>query len=166
MGIPENVVLLAGDPARQHDWGLLETEGIRLRLPWTIAAETRDERNRWRLSGFAAGAGCRTRQARPSPDLLRRAGRSPTITDNDRQAFTEAVVFANTFDYRDQDMAVIADALRRGRARVAVLASIPVQLAEVAEAADMDESAAAACSRGPSCTSATVSMSSSRSESS
>jgi hypothetical protein len=140
IGDPESTALVAGDPSRQHDWGLLESdEGNRVRAAWRIADETRDERNRWRVTGsiLALDAGL-------SEQSLRRISSDappdpPTITDNDRQAFTEAVVFANTFDYRDQDMAVIADAIRRGRARVAVLASVPDLLPEVAEAASLDE---------------------------
>ncbi len=48
-------------------------------------------------------------------------------------------MLANAFDYRDADMAVIADAIRRGRARVAALASEPALLPEVAAAAALDE---------------------------
>jgi len=140
IGDPESTALVAGDPSRQHDWDLLEPdEGNRVRAAWTIADETRDERNRWRVTGsiLALDAGL------PEQSLRRISSDAPpdppTITDNDRQAFTEAVVFANTFDYRDQDMAVIVDAIRRGRARIAVLASVPDLLPEVAEAASLDE---------------------------
>jgi len=140
IGDPESTALVAGDPSRLHDWGLLgPDEENRIRAAWTIAAETRDERNRWRVTGsiLALDAGLAEQSLRRiSSDA---PSDPPAITGNDRRAFTEAVVFANMFDYRDQDMAVIVDAIRRGRARVAVLASVPDLLPEVAAAASLDE---------------------------
>jgi hypothetical protein len=140
IGDPEGTALMAGDPSVRHDWGLLELdEKVRVRAAWMIPTETREGSGRWHVTGsllaLDIGLGeqaLRRLSAETLPDV-------PTMTDNDRQAFTEAVVLANTFDYRDADMAVIADAIRRGRARVAVLASVPTDLPEVAAAAALDE---------------------------
>jgi hypothetical protein len=137
---PDSTVLVAGDPSVQHDWGLQEPEGkTRAKIAWSIASEARDARGRWRMTGslleLDIGLGeqvLRRISSEAPPDV-------PTVFDTDRAALTEAVVLANPFDYRDGDMAAIANAIRRGRARVAVLASVPALLPEVAADAFLDE---------------------------
>ena len=140
LGDPEGTALMAGDPSWRHDWGLLLTnEELRIRAPWSIPAETRDDSGHWQVSGslLALDIALGTQALRRiSTEAL---PRPPTIMKNDRRAFTEAVVLANAFDYRDRDMALIADALRRGRARIAALVPVPAQLAEVAGDAQLDE---------------------------
>jgi hypothetical protein len=135
----ESTALVSGDPSAAHDWGLREVDArSRLRAAWNVPEESHDG-GRWLVRGsvlaldLAFGSQALHRissDALPGP---------PTITESNRRAFTEAVVLANAFDYRDDDMARLADALRRGRSRVAVLASVPELLAEVAQAADLDD---------------------------
>jgi hypothetical protein len=140
LGDADSTALVAGDPATRHDWGLLEVdEKVRARAPWVLPAETRDATGGWRVSGsvLALDIGLRDHALRrisadAMPDV-------PTITDNDRSAFVEAAVLANPFDYRDADMAAIADAIRRGRAKVAVLTSVPSVFPEAAASAALDE---------------------------
>jgi hypothetical protein len=140
IGDPEGTALMAGDPSVRHDWGLLEIdEKVRVRAAWAIPAESREGSGRWRVTGSLlaldvalADQALRRLSAETQPDV-------PTMTENDRQAFAEAVALANTFDYRDVDMAALADAIRRGRARVAVLASVPTELPDVAASAALDE---------------------------
>ena len=140
LGDADSTALVAGDPSARHDWGFVEIEErARARAPWVIPAETRDATGGWRITGsvLALDIGLRDHalhriSADAMPDV-------PTITDNDRAAFVEAAVLANQFDYREADMAAIADAIRRGRAKVAVLTSVPSLFPEAAASAAFDE---------------------------
>jgi hypothetical protein len=137
---PDSTLLVAGDPATLHDWGVQESDAkIRVRAAWALGSETRDAQARWRLTGsllaldVALGDQALRRITSDAPPDV------PTVYDNDRAALTEAVVLANPYDYRDADMGALANAMRRGRATVAVLASIPSTLPDVAAAAALDE---------------------------
>ena len=140
LGDPENPALIAGDPSPRHDWGLIERDaGARARAPWTLPVQGRDSRGRWHVSGslLALDVGLGDFALRRiSNDALADA---PTITANERWALTEAVVLAGAFDYRDADMALIAGALGRGRARVAALPATPASVPGVIADADLDD---------------------------
>ncbi len=140
LGDPENSALVAGDPSRQHDWGLDERDDrLRLRAPWTMPAQGRDESGRWRVSGsllaLDVGLGEFTLRRISSEAPLE----PPTITENDQHALTEAVVLADVFAYRDDDMTAVAEALDRGRARIAALASASASVPDVIADAALDD---------------------------
>lgn len=140
LGDPDGTALLAGDPSPLHDFGLRQPrEGFRARRAWAIPSETHDDTGRWGVHGslLALDIGLAdlalrriSADAPPGP---------PTLSDNDRRAFVEAVVLANAFDYRDADMVLIAQATRRGRDRVTRLVSEPWLLGEAAAEAGLDE---------------------------
>ncbi|MCX6539850.1 MAG: hypothetical protein NT151_13090 [Acidobacteria bacterium] len=136
LGDPAGKAMLAGDPSPRHDWGLTERiEKDRLRAPWRIPTWTRDAAGVWRVSGslMALDVGLGDLALRrvfteslPDP---------PTLSANDRAAFTEGVSLANAFDYLDEDRDQLVDALRRGRARVASAQSNPGTLTDLMNAA-------------------------------
>jgi hypothetical protein len=140
LGDPAGTALVAGDPSLEHDWRLNDIdENIRARGAWSLPDESHDYGTRWHVQGallaLDLGLGSQafrrlSTDAPPAP---------PTVSDNDRRAFTEAAVMANAFDYRDADMARLAEALVRGRARLAEIAADPARLRELAGEAALDE---------------------------
>ncbi len=132
LGDPSGKAMLGGDPSQRHDWGLTELlEKSRLRAPWRIPSGARDAAGVWRISGslLALDVGFGDLALRrvfteslPDP---------PTITGNDRAAFTEGVSLANAFDYLDADRDTLVEAIRRGRNRVTSARSTPGVVADL-----------------------------------
>ncbi len=137
---PDSTALVGGDPSLVHDWGLRAVdEAMRVRWAWAIPDESHEAATRWHVHGslLALDVGLANLALRRlSSDALPSA---PTISEEDRQGFTEAAVLSNAWDYRDEEMALLAAAIRRGRGRVASLAADPSQLPGIAEGAGLDE---------------------------
>jgi hypothetical protein len=139
IGDPESTALVAGDPSALHEWHVATSEeNVRARGAWAVPKETHDIGSEWHVAGsllaldIGLAAEALHRLSSDAPSSV------PTISDNDRRAVTEAAVLANVFDYLDADMALLAEALGRGRARVAVLAGDPGRLPDLSSAAGLD----------------------------
>lgn len=136
---PDSTALVAGDPSLKHDWGTHEIDpSTRVRTAWAFPEENHDT-GRWQVRGsllaLDVGLGAEGLR-RVSADSL---PVPPTISDNDRRAFTESLALANAFDYRDADMAALATSLRAGRRRLADLVADGSLLGDVVQAAGLDE---------------------------
>ena len=137
---PASTALMVGDPSLLHDWGLNADEFARARSAWALPSEERDSKHRWHVHGSLLALDlCLGTQAlhRLSTDA---PPGPPTMSEDDARGFTEAAVLSNTFDYRDDEMARFAAAIRCGRERVAALAANPARLTGVAAGASLDES--------------------------
>ena len=137
IGDPESTALVAGDPSVLHEWGVaLTDEDWRARMEWAMPKESHDAGGRWNVDGsllaLDVGLGSQALH-RLSSDAPPSA---PTISDNHRHALTESAVLANAFDYEDADMALLVEALARGRAAVEALAADPTRLADAAVGLD------------------------------
>ena len=132
LGEAEGSVLVAGDPSPRHEFGLRESNGaVRVRNPWGLPVESHEGSGTWHVTGGLLGLDVglgKLGLRRISTDSL---PEPPVLKANQRLAFTEAVVLANPFDYREDALAGLVRALRAGRARVATLAASPDGLPEV-----------------------------------
>ena len=135
LGEADGSVLVAGDPSPRHEFGLLESNGaVRVRNPWSLPVESHEGSGTWHVTGGLLGLDVglgKLGLRRISTDSLPEA---PVIKANERLAFTEAVVLANPFDYREDALAALVRALRAGRARVDALAASPRRAAGGARA--------------------------------
>ena len=122
LGDPEGTILIAGDPARRHDYGYrLAGHDARVRAMWSVATiETR--RGPWHLVGSALAL-----DVAMAPLSLRRISvdrvpDSPMLNMMHRDGFAAAVAVMNASATTDADRDRIADFIDRGRQRVKALA--------------------------------------------
>ena len=124
VGDPDSTVLLAGDVARRHDFGLsAKTTDVRRRTAWAIPRQDVTPGMPWRVSGSLLGldvglAGLVLRRVN-----FERVLEAPRITSNERETFALSVSLINPFALRDADLDTIAEAIARGRRRVQALAA-------------------------------------------
>jgi hypothetical protein len=122
--------LRAGDPSLHHDWMAAESlERDRIFGPWRLPIDSRGPTGTWRVSGALLGLDHGLRELELHRVTAESLPEPPTITNNDRAAFTEVASLSNPLDYGDKDRDQIAAALRRGRDIVASIAADPGRLA-------------------------------------
>jgi len=132
LGDPGGKAMLAGDPSPLHDWGLGERlDNARARAPWRVPGAARDTAGVWRVSGSLMALDVGLGDLALRRVFTESLPEPPTISANDRAAFTEGVSLANTFDYLDADQEGLVDAIQRGRDRLAAIRSNPSVLADL-----------------------------------
>ncbi len=140
LGDPEGPALMAGDPAQRHDFGLEVTdENERGVIPWRLPKESFGDAAGWRAKGSLVGLDvglARLALHRVAADSL---PPPPAVNDNDRAALTAVVALINPFDVTDAEPSAVADAIRRGRARVNGLSAHPTALSYVLRVAPVGE---------------------------
>ena len=140
LGDPEGPALMAGDPAQRHDFGLGATdENERGVIPWRLPKESFGDTAGWRATGSVTGLDvglARLALRRVAADSL---PPPPAVNDNDRAALTAVVAFINPFDVTDAEPSAVADAIRRGRARISGLSAHPTALSHVLRVAPVGE---------------------------
>lgn len=137
LGDPEGRILSADNVALRHELALNASSRARPNAPWRFAVELHDRQTGWRLSGSLLGL-----EVPLSRFALRRMDLTtmpppPKLAANEMQtaALTVALMRANglTDDVRTE----IAEALARGRARLAALSADREQLGRVARDAGL-----------------------------
>ena len=138
LGDPEGTILIAGDPARRHDFGYdVAGRDGRTRAMWGIAAiETR--RGPWHLVGSVLAL-----DVAMAPLALRRISvdrvpDSPMLNLMHRDGFAAAVAVMNGAALSDADRDRIADFINRGRQRIDALVAGRERADVVARDADLD----------------------------
>ncbi len=140
LGDPDGPALLAGDPAVRHDFGAYyRIAEHRAAAPWRIAEETLGGAGGWRATGSVLGL-----DVALAPLSLRRLATDslpppPAVNDIDRSSLASTLVLANPFDVTDAGRDALADAIRRGRARVEGLAANPSRHSHASGAAGLGE---------------------------
>lgn len=118
LGNPDRTAIIASDAAGRHDFGL-GLGAIRRQAPWRIPAGGTGLEREWRVTGSLLGLDVKLAEfslvAVSSKPPLRR----PTIMDEDRRVFIEAVALVEPASLTDDDRAAIVAAIDAGRARVA-----------------------------------------------
>jgi hypothetical protein len=131
---------MAGDPAQRHDFGLGATdENERGVIPWRLPKESFGDTAGWRATGSVTGLDVGLAHL-----ALRRVAADslpppPAVNDNDRAALTAMVAFLNPSDVTDAESSAVADAIRRGRARINGLSAHPTALFRVLGVAPVGE---------------------------
>lgn len=122
LGDPEGTVLLAGNVALRHDFGLAVKDAeARARMAWGMPKAAVAPGTAWHVAGSLLGLDIGL-----APLALRRINAdhvigAPTLTANERETFAASLALMNPFALEDADRDAIGVALARGRARVAAL---------------------------------------------
>jgi hypothetical protein len=128
VGDPDGAVLLADDVSHRHDFGFGGRDAeIRARTPWAIPRADVTPGVPWHVSGSLLGLDIGL-----APLALRRLNyervlEAPKLTSNERDGFALSVSLMSPFALRDADRDAIADAVERGRQRIAALATPPTR---------------------------------------
>ncbi len=138
LGDPEGTILIAGDPARRHDYGYdLPGRDSHARAMWIVASiETRH--GPWHLVGSTlaldlamAPLALRRISADRVPDM-------PMLNLMHRDGFAAAVAVMNAAALTDGDRDRIAELIDRGRQRVAAATAGRGEVAAIAHDVDLD----------------------------
>ncbi len=139
LGDPDGTILLAGNVAHRHDFGLgvIDREA-RGRSAWAMPHQEVAPGVPWHVAGSALGL-----ELALAPLSLRRTdtgriGGAPRLTSNERQTFAMSVALLNPFAFEDSDRDRIVEAVVRGRHRVAAAIGDPALLEAVFSDASID----------------------------
>jgi hypothetical protein len=140
LGYPDGPELLAGDPSARHSFGLDErVREARLLNPWRLPQRSLGVAGGWRAAGSILGL-----DVGLAALALRRLETDglppqPGGNDIDRAALASAVVLSNPFAVSDAGRDALADAIRRGRARLSGVEAHPSALPGLVGAAGLNE---------------------------
>jgi hypothetical protein len=120
LGEPDGPALLGSNVARRHEFSGISETAASVAAAWQVPRDENARGGTWHVVGSLLGLDVGL--ARLS---LRRLGVTggikPTISDNDRRAFSQAVSLMNPIETTDARRKAIVDALRAGRRRAAAL---------------------------------------------
>ncbi len=120
VGDPDGAVLLADDVSLRHDFGLAAKDvEMRQRLAWGVPRQEVNPGVPWHVSGAVVGLDIGLASLALRRLNYERVLEAPRLTSNERDAFALSVSLLNPFDLRDGDRDRIAQAVERGRSRVA-----------------------------------------------
>jgi hypothetical protein len=139
IGDADSPVLLTGRAIRRHDFGVGSAErGPHERTMWALPRQEVVVGVPWHVTGSLLGLDL----ALSSLALRRvsgdRAIDAPTLSTNEREAFSAGVALLNPFDLHDRDRDLIVAAIERGRGRVAALLEDSALLTEIVSEIRMD----------------------------
>ncbi len=122
LGDPQGTTLLAGNVSRRHDFGLSERKSeIRLRAPWTKPEQRFQAGVPWHVRGSLLGLDLGLSSLALRRTSLGPLPEAPTLKSTDKDAFTQTIALLNVFELGDDDRDAIAEAIARGRERIAGL---------------------------------------------
>jgi hypothetical protein len=139
LGDPDGTILLAGNVAHRHDFGLgIVDHDARARAAWAIPRQEVAPGVPWHVAGSALGL-----EVALAPLALRRTdtgriGAAPRLTSNERQTFALSVALLNPFAFEDADRDAIVDGIARGRRRVAAFIAEPASFDAAAAEGSLD----------------------------
>jgi len=138
LGDPDGTVLIAGDPARRHDFGYdVPGRDARVKALWGIASvETRH--GPWHLVGSALALDVAMAPLALRRITVDRVPESPMLNLMQRDGFAASVAVMSSADLSDADRDRIADHISDGRRRVAQLADRADTADAVAREIDLD----------------------------
>jgi len=122
VGDPEGAVLLADDVSLRHDFGLgAKDADMRQRLAWLVPRPEVNPGVPWHVSGSLLGLDLGLSQLVLRRVNFERVLEAPRLTSNERDTFALSVSLLNPYDLHDADRDAIAQAIDRGRLRLAML---------------------------------------------
>jgi hypothetical protein len=124
IGDPDSAVLLAGNVAVRHDFGIGTRDGAaRARVEWSIPRPDVAPGAPWRVRGSLLGLDIGLSSLALRRINSDRVVGAPALTSNEREAFAASLAMMNAFALRDEERDAIAEAIARGRSRVRALTS-------------------------------------------
>jgi hypothetical protein len=140
VGPADSPALLGGDPSLRHELGIGDARfDIRADGPWRPPVESRDREAGWRVTGSLLGLDLALGRLALRRVASEEMPPAPRLSDIERRAVVEPVVLLSPFDQADSDMTRLADALARGRRRIAEAGPSGITLERLAEEAGLDE---------------------------
>jgi hypothetical protein len=135
----DSPVLLTGHVTRRHDFGFGSSEpGARKRLAWALPKQEIIARVPWHVTGSLLGLDVALSSLGLRRVNTERVVDPPTLSANERDAFAVSVALLDPFGLRDEDRDAIADAVARGRVRVASLAEDSENIDQITGEIQMD----------------------------
>jgi hypothetical protein len=139
LGEPDGAAAAAGDVAGRHDFGLDALDASKS-AAWRLPREEHGDRGGWRITGSVLGLDVAlARLAVRRLDFSDMPG-EPTLSTSERNAsMVTAALFGPLTGDADHDRDRIAEAISRGRARVAGLRGDRAEIDRVADEAGLSE---------------------------
>ncbi len=124
LGDPDGPALLAGNVAFRHDLGMARraSSESRARVAWAMPRQEFQPGVPWHVTGSLLGLDLALAQMSLHRLAVDRFGVAPSLPSIEREALPAAVTLIDSQRLRDRDLGTIADAVARGRARVAAIA--------------------------------------------
>jgi hypothetical protein len=122
IGDPEDAVLMAGDPSRQHQFDATLGPAT---APWHLPEEVQAPDGSWLTEGAAIGLHVVFARSWLRRLSMQDPGMRPRPDPQDVRAFGESQALFNAFDLTDGGRDAIVGAIRRGRTRLAELLRSP-----------------------------------------
>ncbi len=139
VGYPDSPVLLGGDPARFHDFGVgLPRSVAREHLAWQVPVEVRSRDTGWHLSGSVLGLDVALAALSLRRAMSETLPPPPAYREAERAALAEAAVLTNPFDPNAAARGRLVGAIRAGRSRLSDATGDPARLADLARLAGLD----------------------------
>jgi hypothetical protein len=121
-GDPEGAVLLADDVSLRHDFGFGAKDAeMRQRLAWVPPRPEVNPGVPWHVTGSLLGLDLGLSHLALRRLNFERVLEAPRLTSNERDTFALSVSLLNPYDLRDADRDAIAQAVERGRRRIATI---------------------------------------------
>jgi len=140
LGDPDGPLLLGGDVAQRHDFGLtIKDNDTRLHAAWSLPEEPSGYGLNWQVWGSLLGLDVGLVRLSLQQVTSRRPPELPGFDESVRKGLLQSVALFNPFDRRDHELAVIAGRLARGRARAAQLRSQPADVDILARELRLEE---------------------------
>jgi hypothetical protein len=122
IGDSDSAVLLAGNVALRHDFGIgMRDDLVRARVEWAIPKPDVAPGAPWRIRGSLLGLDIGLSSIALRRINADRVVGAPALTSNERDAFAASLAMMNAFALRDEERDAIATALGRGRSRIHAL---------------------------------------------
>jgi hypothetical protein len=122
LGQPERALITADDGARRHDFGI-GAIGPKRHVEWHFPVPATDFRRGWHMMGSVLGLDVRLADFLLTRVSSRPPSRRPTLDDDRRRVLVELVALVQPRSLADEDRDAVVAAIRKGRARVAALAT-------------------------------------------
>jgi hypothetical protein len=130
---------LIGQESRRHDFGFTAVHASeRHILPWAEPVVTFSTTEPWHLRGSLLALSVTLARTRLHRTNAAAAVAAPLVLQADRDRFAAAALLMNPLDLKDADLHELANAVTRGRARVAALRGQPETLDALAAEINMD----------------------------
>ena len=135
LGDPGGAVLLGGNVARRHDFGLAAAnDEERVRTAWQLATQEFAPGVPWHARGSVLGLDVALGSLSLRRVAADQTAAEPVLNGNDRRTFVQSVALLEPFAMSDGDRDEMAAAIGRGRARVGQGATDPAELAALLDA--------------------------------
>ena len=121
LGQPERATITAGDAAERHDFSMRLAS--RRSAPWNIPVAGADPWRGWHVTGSILGLDVQLADFAQQRVSMRPPSNKPTLDDDQRRLLIETMAIIEPVSLTDSDRDLIADLMKKGRARLTAVRS-------------------------------------------